>query len=186
MQQVQALQHERAAVAARQLGQRRAQGGTGNADQAQCDRAGAQAIPGAQVQERAADETIAGAEQLQYADFLAAGLDVQAHGVADHQRSTDAEQHRQHLHQPRAEREPCIQALAPQRVMLDQVRPGQAFQRACQPRIVLALAGGDHQQRGQRVVIECVDGFAEAGLAQFLQALLRRAHGDAGNIRAIA
>ena len=38
---------------------------------------------------RAADEAVAGAEQLQHADFLAPRLDVQAHGVAHHQQRAE-------------------------------------------------------------------------------------------------
>ncbi|KAG1241928.1 hypothetical protein G6F68_016440 [Rhizopus microsporus] len=79
MQQVQAMQHERAAVAAREFGQRHAQRGTGGGDQRQRHRSGTEAVPGAQVQERAADEAITGTEQLQHADLFAAGLDIQAH-----------------------------------------------------------------------------------------------------------
>jgi hypothetical protein len=55
---------------------------------------------------------------LQHADFLAPRLDVQAHGVADHQQRAEAEQRRQHQHRAATETQPRVQPLAPQRVVL--------------------------------------------------------------------
>src|SRR3546814_9018284 len=56
---------EPAAVAGGQLRQRFAQRVAGGGQQAKRDRAGADAVPRTQVQERPADESVGGAEQLQ-------------------------------------------------------------------------------------------------------------------------
>ena len=89
---------------------------------------GRQPIPGAQVQEGPADEAVAGAEQLQHADFLASRLDVQAHGVADHQQRSEPQQRRQHPGHAIAEPEPAIQPLPPLGVVLHQIGFGQGTQ----------------------------------------------------------
>ena len=52
-----------------------------------------EAVPGAEIEERATDEAIGRAEVLQHVDLLASRLDVQAHGVADHQQGAEPEQH---------------------------------------------------------------------------------------------
>src|SRR3546814_998104 len=72
--------------------------------QAKRDRAGADAVPRTQVQERPADESVGGAEQLQHADFLPPRLDVQAHRVAHHQQRAQAEQECQHPRHAAAKR----------------------------------------------------------------------------------
>src|SRR3546814_6222452 len=71
------------------------------------DRAGADAVPRTQVQERPADESVGGAEQLQHADFLAPRLDVQAHRVAHHQQRAQVEQECQHPSHAAAKAQPA-------------------------------------------------------------------------------
>ena len=119
VQRRQALQRETTAIATGKGRQRLAQRQPRQREHAQRQATRGQAIPRAQVQERPAHEAIAGAEQLQHADFLPPRLDVQAHGIADHQQRAEAQQRCQHQHEAPAKPQPCLQALAPERVVLD-------------------------------------------------------------------
>ena len=124
---------------------------------------GQQAVPRAQIKKRPPHKTIRRPQQLHRLNLLGPGLNVQAHSIAHYQQHANAQQGRHHQRQTAPEVEPCDQARAPLRIMLDEVDIRQCAQALCQHQGVDTCDRRHDQYRRQRIVVQQGQGIGEVG-----------------------